>query len=216
MDTLAHNLYLNAYLLSIILRLRPSSDLRCVDSALPVVGGFANLAPEDIAALKAVGPPVAERAIAKGQIICNHLWKAQGPANEGQYFCVGWVNKMACKSGRNPKLDKLDCGFHFTAEQVKNSASRLLSFRSRSLKDYDVVEEAMFLNLAWDRRSSWGLLGPTKQQMEARAMYYRGMSNTNPALDIIRSLRSARKFSNFNRLLSPLNRSCSDHTRELS
>ncbi|VDB99018.1 unnamed protein product [Peniophora sp. CBMAI 1063] len=172
MDTLAHNMFLNSYQLSILARLLPFFDIGCVESTWPVVGGFAKLSPEEIAAAKAIGLPIANDAINKGEIICNHLWKAQGPASDGQFFCVGWIRKSDCKSDRNPKVDKLDCGFHFTAEQVKN-------------------RQAMYPNIAWDRHSTWGLHGMTKQQIDSRAMYYRGTTNTNPAADIIRSLRSA-------------------------
>ncbi|VDB98540.1 unnamed protein product [Peniophora sp. CBMAI 1063] len=49
----------------------------------------------------------------------------------------------------------------------------------------------MYPNLAWDRHSSWGLHGMTKQQIDSRATYYRGTTSSNPAWDIIRSLRSA-------------------------
>ncbi|VDB85051.1 unnamed protein product [Peniophora sp. CBMAI 1063] len=172
MDTLAHNMYLNAYQLSILSRLLPFFDIRCVESTLPVVGGFAKLSAEEIAAAKAIGLPIADDVINKGEIVCNHLWKAQGPGNEGQFFCVGWIRRSDCKFDRNPKVDKLDCGFRFTAEQVKN-------------------RQAMYPNIAWDRHSTWGLDCMTKQQIDARATYYRGTTNTNPAADIIRSLRSA-------------------------
>lgn len=48
----------------------------------------------------------------------------------------------------------------------------------------------MHMNLAWDRRSTWGL-GMSKEQFEERKNYMHGHRDIDPAPKIIRALRSA-------------------------
>ena len=57
----------------------------------------------------------------------------------------------------------------------------------------------MYLNLAWDRASSWGE-GMTKKQIDERMSYYRGSAEVNPSPGIVRSLRSTRKIVLFKML----------------
>ncbi|VDC03720.1 unnamed protein product [Peniophora sp. CBMAI 1063] len=177
MSPLDHDIYLNVYGFTLASRMREyelDSKKRTAASPWPVVGGFADVSTEEISERRADGHPLLDTAIVQGNVVCNHWWKAQGPAKEGQYFCVGWLRSSDCKAGRDPKLDKLDCGFRFDAGQVER-------------------REPMYLNATWDRKSTWGLhyAGMTQQQLDSRAAYYRGTTSTNPAWDIIRSLRSA-------------------------
>lgn len=122
MSSLAHDIYLNAYLQRILARARPSNrPMQCVNPRYPVVGGWANLDAEEIAELERAGRPLSKDRIDKGDVLCNHGWKAQGPAKDRQFFCAGWVRQGDCKPGRDPKADGLDCGFHFDAAQAENS-----------------------------------------------------------------------------------------------
>lgn len=52
--------------------------------------------------------------------------------------------------------------------------------------------EAMHINLAWDRKSTWGLDGMVKAQIDGRMTYYHGMTKVNPVPEIQRSLRTQR------------------------
>ncbi|VDB96585.1 unnamed protein product [Peniophora sp. CBMAI 1063] len=175
MSPLNHDMYLNVYGIALGSRMRKytlSEDKRTAASPYPVVGGIADVPSEDISKGEASGYPLLDTVIVKGDVVCNHWWKAQGPANQGQYFCVGWVRNSDCRSGRDPRIDKLDCGFRFSASQFER-------------------KEPMYLNIAWDRKSTWGLHAMTQEQLDARIEYYRGSTNTNPAWGIIKSLRSA-------------------------
>lgn len=116
----SHVVYLNAYQLSITSRTRPGNrELQSVDSRYPVVGGFADVSMLEITDGQSSGHPLSEGRIQRGDVVCHHFWKAQGPAGKGQYFCVGWIKSQDCKEGRNPRTDGLDCGFHFNADQVR-------------------------------------------------------------------------------------------------
>lgn len=123
MSCMDHNVYLNAYLSCLVMRTRPCNrKMRCVDCRYPVVGGLADVSPRDIAERARSGDPMSPARVEKGDVVCHHGWKAQGPAIHGQYFCVGWVRQDDCKTGRNPKSDGLDCGFRLDLAGVQSSA----------------------------------------------------------------------------------------------
>lgn len=57
------------------------------------------------------------------------------------------------------------------------------------------TDEAMHANLAWDRKSLWGLSGMTKAQIDRRKAWYTGAVDLNPVSDILGLLRSERALS---------------------
>lgn len=54
------------------------------------------------------------------------------------------------------------------------------------------ADGAMHINLAWDRKSMWGLDGMTTPQNDARKAWYWGSSDYNPVSEILQSLRTER------------------------
>ena len=122
MSSYEHDTYLNAYAEDIRRRTKACNrDMLNVDRRWPVRGGYAYLSQLEIETRQRDKNPFSAEQIARGVIVCNHLWKAQGPGSEGQYFCTGWIKYQSCVQGRNAK-DGLDCGFRFTADEVSRRA----------------------------------------------------------------------------------------------